>query len=132
MIEHNSGYWIGLCQVYWHIIVWILALSAWNCILIWTELSKHSGRVFILYLLQRNNNNFTSLCIVYFRTWWIMQSLNAFNITVNNALVLISVVSISDAVYIKQKLLNLKFVLVETFHYLSCFLFVFWKRRVWI
>lgn len=59
-----------------------------------------------------------------------MQSLNAFNISVNNALVLISVVSISDAVYIKQKLLNLKFVLVETFHYLSCFLFVFWKRRV--
>lgn len=51
-----------------------------------------------------------------------MQSLNAFNISVNNALVLISVVSISDAVYIKQKLLNLKFVLVETFHYLSCFL----------
>lgn len=46
-------------------------------------------------------------------------------ISVNNALVLISVVSISDAVYIKQKLLSLKFVLVETFHYLSCFLFVF-------
>lgn len=54
-----------------------------------------------------------------------MQSLNAFDISVNNALVLIKVVSISDAVYIKQKLLNLKFVLVETFHYLSCFLFVF-------
>lgn len=51
-------------------------------------------------------------------------------ISVNNALVLISVVSISDAVYIKQKLLNLKFVLVETFHYLSCFLFVFWKKSL--
>lgn len=51
-------------------------------------------------------------------------------ISVNNALVLIIVVSISDAVYIKQKLLNLKFVLVETFHYLSCFLFVFFKRSV--
>lgn len=46
-------------------------------------------------------------------------------ISVNNALILIIVVSISDAVYIKQKLLSLKFVLVETFHYLSCFLFVF-------
>lgn len=58
-----------------------------------------------------------------------MQSLNAFNITVNNALVLISVVSISDAVYIKQKLLNLKFVLVETFHYLSCFCLFFGKEE---
>lgn len=50
-------------------------------------------------------------------------------ISVNNALVLISVVSISDAVYIKQKLLNLKFVLVETFHYLSCFCLFFGKEE---
>lgn len=47
----------------------------------------------------------------------------------NNALVLISVVSISDAVYIKQKLLNLKFVLVETFHYLSCFFVCFLEKK---
>lgn len=50
-------------------------------------------------------------------------------ISVNNALVLISVVSISDAVYIKQKLLNLKFILVETFHYLSCFCLFFGKEE---
>lgn len=55
-----------------------------------------------------------------------MQSLNTFNISVNNALVLITVVSISDAVY-QTKALELKFVLMETFHYSSCLMFVFSK-----
>lgn len=31
--------------------------------------------------------------------------------------------------YIKQTLLNLKFVLMETFHYSSCFLFVFFQNE---
>lgn len=59
-----------------------------------------------------------------------MQSLNAFNISVNNALVLISVVSISDAVYIKQKLLNLKFVLVETSLFIMFFVCFLEKKSL--
>lgn len=58
-----------------------------------------------------------------------MQSLNAFNISVNNALVLISVVSISDAVCIKQKALEFEICFSGDFSLFIMFFCLFFGKE---